>query len=94
MPLSSKVPEHEIPEEAIPFSEYKFDHSKFMVVKRTPKRKTTLVGGVEKALIKGYEESTLWDILGPDVARFGEETSAVIDGMALIGQSSSEAMEK
>ena len=93
-PLSSKVPDHEISEESIPLSEYKFDHSKLVVVKRPPKHKRTLVGGVEKALIEGYKKSTLWDISGPDVARVGVETSTMIDGMALIGQSSLEAMEK
>ena len=34
-PLSSKVPKHKILEEAIPLNEYKFDHSKLAVVKRT-----------------------------------------------------------
>ena len=93
-PLSSKVPEHEIMKEVIPLSEYKFDRSRLVVVKRTPKCKRTLIGGTEKALIEGYEESTLWDISGPDVAHVGVETSFVITGMALIGQLSSEAMEK
>ena len=65
-----------------------------VVVKRTPKCKRPLIRGVEKALIEGYEESTLWDISGPDVACVGVDTSPVIVGMALAGQSFSEAMSK
>lgn len=93
-PISTKVPKHEIPWEAIPLSEYKFDRIKLEVVKNTPKWKRTLVGGSEKALIEGYKESTLWDISGPDVSHVGVETFVVITGMALIGKSSSEAMAK
>ena len=93
-PLSTKVPEHEIPKEAIPLSKYKFDHSKLAIIKWIAKQKRTLVGGAKKALIEGYKESTLWDISGPDVAHVGVENSVVIAGMALVGQSSSEAMEK
>jgi hypothetical protein len=93
-PLSSKVLEHEISEEVIPLSEYKFDRSKFFVIKRTPKQKRTLVGDAERALIEGYEESTLWDISGQDIARIGVESSVVIEGMAMAGQSSPEAMAK
>ena len=78
----------------MPLSEYKFDHSRLVVLKRTPKLKIALIGGVEKALVKGYEESTLWDISGPDVACVGVETSTIIVGMALVGQLSSEAMVK
>ena len=36
----------------------------------------------------------LWDVSGPYVAQVGVETSIVIIGMALIGQSSMEAMAK
>lgn len=93
-PLSSKVPEHEISEEVIPLGEYKFDHSKLAVVMGTPKCKRTLVGGVEKALIEGFEESTRWDISGLDVAHVGVETYAVNVGMALTERSSSKAMAK
>lgn len=92
--LIFKVSKHEIQEEVIPLSEYKFDHSKLAVVKRTPKHKRILIGGAEKPLIEGYEESTLWDISGPYVSCVGVETSAMIVGMALVGQLSSEAMEK
>lgn len=92
--MSTKVLEHEIQEEVIPLSDYKFDRRKLAVVKRTPKHKRTLVGVAEKALIEGYEESTLWDMSSLDVARVGVETSAMIVGMALAGQSSSEAMAK
>ena len=45
-------------------------------------------------MIEGYEDSTLWDISSPDVACVGVETSTMIAGMALIGQSSSETMAK
>ena len=93
-PLCYKVPKHEIPEEAIPLSEYKCDHSKLAIFKRTTKHKRTLVEGAEKALIEGYEVNTLWDISGLDVSLVGVETSSIIASMALIGQSSSEAMEK
>lgn len=64
------------------------------MVKKNPKCKRTLIGGVEKELIEGYEESTLWDISYPYVSHVGVETSIMIDGMDLIGQSSSEAMQK
>lgn len=46
----------------MPLSEYKFDRSRLVVVKRTPKHKRGLIRGVDKALVEGYEESTLWDI--------------------------------
>ena len=69
----------------MPLSEYKFDRSRLAVVRRTPKRRKTLVKGVEKVVLEGFEESTLWDISGPKVARVGVETSAVIAGMALAG---------
>lgn len=45
-------------------------------------------------MVKGYDEISLWDISGLDMSRVGVETSAIIAGMALIGQLSSEAMEK
>ena len=45
-------------------------------------------------MLEGFEETTLWDISVPDVARVGVETSAIIAGMALVGQSSTEAMAK
>lgn len=46
-PLSSKGPKHEEQEEATPLSEYKFDHNKLAMVKRNPKCKRALTGGVE-----------------------------------------------
>lgn len=64
-------------------SEYKFDCRKLAAVKRTPKHKRDLIGGVKKALIKGYKESTLWDILALDVSHVGVETSTVIARMNL-----------
>lgn len=75
-------------------SEYKFDSSRLMVVKRTPKRKKALVGGIEKSMLEGVEEITLWDVSGSYVARVGMETLAVIAGMVLVGQLSPEVMEK
>lgn len=75
-------------------NEYKFDRSRLAVVRRTLKCRKTLVGGVEKSMSEGFEESTLSNVLGLYVARVGIETSIVIAGMALVGQSSKEAMEK
>ena len=72
----------------MPLSEYKFDGSHLEVVKRTPKCRKTLIGGVEKVVLEGFEESTLWDISSPYVAQVGVETSVVIAGTALIGKSS------
>lgn len=92
--LSSKVPEQPILEEVVPLSEYKFDLRILVMVKRTPKRKITLMKGVERVLIKGYEENKLWDLLGQDNAQVGVETLVIILGMAMVGQSSLEAMEK
>lgn len=69
----------------MPLSKYKFDRSHLAVVKRTLKHKKTLFRGVEKVVMEGFEESTLWDIFGPDVAWVGLETSTVIVGMALGG---------
>ena len=69
-PLSSKGHQHEI----IPLSKYKLDCNKLVLVKRTPKCKRALMGGAKKALIEGYEERTLWDILGPSMAHVGVET--------------------
>ena len=59
MPLSSRGQEAETQEDVIPLSEYKFDQSRLAVVKRTPKCRKTLVGGVEKDVMEGFEESTL-----------------------------------
>ena len=64
------------------------------MVKRTPKWKRDLIGGIEKALIEVFEESTLWNVSGQDMVHNSVETSAVIVGIALIGQSSLEAMAK
>lgn len=52
------------------------------------------MGGLEKPVTEGFEESTIWNISGPDVARVSVETSAVIARMALVGQTSTEAMAK
>ena len=93
-PLSSKVPEQQISEEVIPLNEYKFDHNKLVVNKWNPKREKTLVGGVERELIEEYEERTLWDIWRQDIYQVGVETLAMIEGMAMVGQLSSEAMVK
>lgn len=46
--LSSKGPEHEAQEEVMPLSEYKFNCSKLVVIKRTPKRNKALMGGVKR----------------------------------------------
>lgn len=75
-------------------SKYKFDRSQLVVVKITPKQKKALVKGIEKGVIERFEEITLWDVSGPNVARVGVENLVVITGMALTGQSSLEAMAK
>ena len=64
------------------------------MVKRTLKRQNILVGSLEKPTMEGFEESTLWDISGPDVTRVGVETLAVIAGMVLAGQTSTKDMAK
>ena len=51
----------------MPLNEYKFDWSRLVVVKQTPKRPKILVGSIEKPTVEGFEESTLWDIAGPEV---------------------------
>ena len=63
-------------------------------MKWTLKHRKVLVGSLEKPTVEGFEESTLWDISGPDVTRVGVKTSAVIFGMALASQISTEGMEK
>lgn len=78
----------------IPLNEYKFDQSHLVMVKRTPKCWKILLGGLEKPITEGFEESTIWNIVGQDVTRVGVQTSVVIAGMALTGQTSTEAMEK
>ena len=52
------------------------------------------MGGLEKLVTEGFEESTIWNIAGQDVARVSVETSAVIARMALAGQTSTKAMTK
>ena len=49
--LSSKYPKQQILEEVVPLNEYKFDQSRLVLVKRTPKRKKTLVEGKERVSI-------------------------------------------
>ena len=65
-----------------------------MVVKRTPKHRKDLVSKIEKPIMEGLKESTLWDIFGRDVARVGVETSVMIVEMALDGQLSTKVMAK
>ena len=84
----------ETPEDVMSLSEYKLDQSRLAVVKRTPKCRNALVDRIEKPVMEGFEESMLWDIYGPDVAQVGVETSVVIVGITLIGQSSTKAMAK
>jgi hypothetical protein len=52
------------------------------------------VGGLEKPIIEGFEESPIWNIVGQDVSRVGVVTSVVIVGMALAVQTSTDAMAK
>ena len=81
-------------EDIMSLSEYKFGRSHLVVVKRTLKYQNVLVGSLEKPIVEGFEESTLWDISGPDVSQVGVNTSVVIAGMALAIQTSTKAMEK
>lgn len=69
----------------MPLSKYKFDRSRLVVVKRTPKRKRALIGGAEKDFVEGYEEIILWDVSSPDVVHVRVETSTLIVEMALVG---------
>lgn len=82
-PLSSRGTKHKAQEEVIPLSEYKFDHNRLAMLKRTPKRKRALIRGIEKVVIEGFGESTLWYVLYPEVARISIETSLVIVGWPL-----------
>ena len=92
--LSSRGPECKAKEEVMPLSEYKFDRNRLAMVKRTLKQKRALIGGIEKVVIEGFEESMLWDVSGLDMSQVGVETSVVIVKMALVRQSSLEAMAK
>lgn len=84
-PLSSRGSKPEAQEEVMSLSEYKFDHTQLVMVKITPKRKKALVRWIEKVVLEVFEEITLWDVSGPDVAQVGVENLAVITGMALTG---------
>ena len=92
--LSTMDPGSKSLEVMMPLNKYKFDWSRFAVVKQTPKCRNILLGSIEKPTVEGFEERILWDISGLDVARVGIETSVVIVGMALADQTSTEAMEK
>lgn len=81
-------------DDIVPLSEYKFDRSSLVVVKRTPKRWKVLVSSLKKPITEGFKESTIWNILGLDVTQVGVETSVVITETALAGQTSIEAMAK
>ena len=93
-PISTIEPGSGYLDYVVLLSEYMFDRSHLAVVKRTPKRRKILVGGLEKLVIEGFEESTIWNIAGQDVARVGVESLIVIVGMALADQTSTEAMAK
>ena len=69
----------------MPLNEYKFDRSRLAIIKRTQKHRKALVIWVEKDMMEGFEESTLWDISIPDVTQLGVETLVMIAGMALAG---------
>jgi hypothetical protein len=93
-PISTIEPGSRDLDDVVPLSEYKFDRSHLAVVKRTPKRQKVLVGGLEKPVTKGSEESTIWNIAGQDITRVGVETSIIIVKMAFAIQTSTEAMAK
>ena len=92
--LSSRGLEHEAQEEVMPLSQYKFDRSQIVVVKRTLKHKRALIGGIEKDLTESFEESALWGMSSPNVPQVSVETSIVIVEISLVGQSSFEDMAK
>lgn len=64
------------------------------MVKQTPKRNKTLMEGTKRLLIEGYEDNTLWDLSGHDIAQARVKTLVIIAGMAMARESSSKAMEK
>ena len=85
-PISTIEPRSGDLDDVVPLSEYKFDRSRLAVVKRTHKRQKVLVGGLEKPVTEGFEESTIWNISGPNVARVGVDTSTVITGVSLTNE--------
>ena len=93
-PISTIEPRSGDLDDVVPLSEYKFNRSRLAMVKRTPKHWKVLVGGLKKPVTEGFEETTIWNISSLDVARVGVKTSAVIVGMALAIQISTEAMAK
>lgn len=58
-PISTIEPRSWDLDDVVPLSEFKFDRSCLAMVKRTPKHRKILVGGLEKPITKGFEESTI-----------------------------------
>ena len=93
-PIATIKPGSNNLDDVMSLSEYKFDQGHLAVLKQTPKHQKVLVAGIKKPIVEGFEEVTLWDISGLDVARVDVETSVVITGMALASQTSTESMAK
>ena len=93
-PISTIEPRSRDLNDVILLNEYKFNKNHLAVVKQTSKCQNILVGGLEKPVTKGFEESTIWNVTGQDVTRVRVKISAVITGMTLTGQTSTEAMAK
>ena len=93
-PISTIEPGSGDLDDIVPLSKYKFNRSHLDVVKWTPKHRKVLMGGLQKPVTEGFEESTIWNISGPSVSRVSVETSTIIIGMALTDQTSTEAMAK
>lgn len=79
-------------DEFVHLNEYKFDKSKLLVIKRTPKRRKISVGGWDKVMVEGYDEHTLWDVSSLNVSRIRVDTYEFISGMDLAGQTTFESM--
>lgn len=73
-------------DDVVPLSEYKFNKSHLAVVKQTPKHQKILVGGLEKPITEGFQESTIWNIEGQDITQVGVETFTVIVRLALFNK--------
>lgn len=77
-PISTIEPGSGDLDDVIPLNEYKFDKSHLVVVKRIPKCRKILVGGLKKPFTEGFEESTIWNIVGQEVSQVSVETSTVV----------------
>jgi hypothetical protein len=63
-PISTIEPRYRDLDDVIPLNEYKFDKRCLAMVKQTPKCRKIDVGGLEKPVTDGFEQSTIWNIAG------------------------------